>query len=51
MFALFGTVGFIAGFAFAIVGSVKSDKNAVECGIVKLNGKYYRITPLEGQDK
>ena len=43
-------IGIIIGFALAIIGQCSIEKEAVKNGFVKLDRKYYLITPFSTDD-
>jgi hypothetical protein len=40
-------VGLLIGYIFAAICQVTQESEAVKQGIMKIYGKYYRITPME----
>lgn len=41
--------GAVCGWLFLAIGQLALEKDYVKSGIAKLNGKYFRITPIDDE--
>lgn len=43
-------IGVVFGFCLAADGSIASDKESAESGLIKLDGEVYKLTKLEKEE-